>query len=147
MDECEYRPVDCKFSILGCKWKGLRQNQQQHELQCKLDQNKSLEIVQELSDKLEKYKKFCKQCTNLHCDSIWVSSEEEFDESGEEFFFEGYEYKLHIKSEKKKIRRNQEIYEIYSKIVFVEDVDQLDDGETFDVKIGIVIEPPGIGES
>eukprot|EP00483_Globobulimina_turgida_P005191 UN05201 len=108
MEECEYKPVDCKYSILGCKWKGLRQNQEKHELHCELDQNKSLEIAQELSDKLEKYKKFCKQCTSLHCDSIWVPTGEEFNECGEEFFFEGFEYKVHIKSEKKKIRRNQE---------------------------------------
>eukprot|EP01084_Bolivina_argentea_P203102 346924_1 len=146
-NDCQYKPVKCKFSILGCNWEGLRRKQEEHELQCKCDQNESLKIVKELSEKLERYQKFCRKCTNLHCDSIWISTDDVFDTRGEEFYFEGYEYKIHVKSEKKRIRRNQEIYEIFTKIVFAEEIDQLDDNEIAEVDLGIIIEPHGNGES
>lgn len=145
-NECKYKPINCKYNILGCNWKGLRFDQLQHEKKCNINKNNVLKIVDDYMKKLECYKKFCKQCTNIHCDSFTISSNDIFEISGDEFYYEGYEYKIKIKSELKHLNRNQEIYQISMKLCFAEDIDQLDDGETIDVDIGCIIEPYGINQ-
>jgi len=146
-NDCQFKPIHCKFNVLGCKWTGLRQNQLEHEKKCKINQDNVLKIVNKYIEKVECYKKFCKQCTNTHCDSVWISSNDIFEIAGDDFYYEGYEYKMKIKSELKHLRRNQEIYQVSLKLVFAEDTDQLDDGETIDIDLGVIIEPHGVNEN
>merc|ERR1712130_431750 len=152
MNECQYKPINCKFSILGCEWKGLRHDQQEHEAQCEVDQDESLAIVQEINDTLSTYKSFCSRCTSLHSDTFSgvasSESEEEFDEESDPFYFEGFEYKIRIKSERKqqRIRRN-DTFQIKAQIAFDEDEEQLDDGESIQVNVGIIMQSHAMKKS
>ena len=85
--------------------------------------------------------------TNIHSDSIWVPSNEIFEVDGEEFYYEGYEYRMKIKSELKQISRNKDIYEISLKLAFADDADILHHGETVDIDVGVMIEPHGTDEN
>ena len=144
--ECKYLPIDCKFKLLGCSWNGLKQDQREHELQCECDQDESLKIVREMDDQLKIYQKFCNLCTNLSSSTVEPlnrnnnssSFEDEFLEETDDFYYEGYEYIIRIKSEKKRVRRKN-VYQIKAKIVFAEDVAQIPSTESDPVHIGLII--------
>lgn len=144
-NECEYMPMDCKYKILGCQWKGLKQNLEEHESKCECDQNQSLQIVQQISDKLKMYQKFCSLSTNLSSSNIepMRSENNEFDETTDEFFYEGYEYIVRLKSEKKRVRRSN-VYTIKAKIEFAEDIEQIATSDSDQVSVGIIIDQRGI---
>ena len=147
-EECEYLPIDCKYKILGCSWKGLRQNQEEHEFKCEIDQDDSLEIVQEISDQLTVYQKFCNLCTNINTSPFdpsehdTTSFEEELKHESDEFFYDGYEYTIRIKSEKRKVRRNS-MYQLKAQIVFADEPTQIAFADHDHVKVGIMIEQRG----
>ena len=56
--KCEFKPMECKFHILGCSWKGIRRDVAAHELKCasSIKVGDSLDIVQDLHKKLMVYK-------------------------------------------------------------------------------------------
>ena len=52
--ECEFKPMECKFHLLGCSWKGIRRDVEEHESKCALSikVDESLDIARDLHQKL-----------------------------------------------------------------------------------------------
>jgi len=53
--QCNKRAAICKFDILGCGWKGIEEDREQHENNCKLDQNETLKVVQNYQNTMQKH--------------------------------------------------------------------------------------------
>ena len=49
-NECEHIPSQCKFKDIGCEWKGIKRDIDDHEKNCTLDQNKILELFHKMKE-------------------------------------------------------------------------------------------------
>mmetsp|Transcript_1479 Transcript_1479/g.2353 ORF Transcript_1479/g.2353 Transcript_1479/m.2353 type:complete len:344 (-) Transcript_1479:60-1091(-) len=141
LDECEFKPIHCKYAELGCEWQGLRRNLAKHVSKCRIDQNAVLQRVQEYMTQLKLYREFIKNCKKIHQHSCGVSGQEAFEWETEEMFVDGYEHILKVKSTK--AEDDSDAYQVCIQLCFAEDVDQLARDETIDLDLGVVIEPRG----
>ena len=57
INECDYKPIQCKFHLLGCQWEGVRRDLPKHESKCgkTITADESLRIAQELTRSLSAY--------------------------------------------------------------------------------------------
>jgi len=145
-NECDYKPIECKFHLLGCHWKGVRRDLTRHEAKCgkTININECLRIVEKFSKNLGIYKRFCKECHSICSESVHVSTSHEFEVNAvEELMLCGYDFVVALRSKKKTgSRRTKDLYEIAVKLCFDEDPTVLT-GDTEEVNIGVIVDPKG----
>lgn len=146
-NECDYKPIECKFHLLGCQWKGLRRDLPKHESKCgkTFDAEKVLPIVQSLNQCNMSYRRFCKECHSICSEAVRVQSSGEFEvTAAEELMLCGYDFTIAVKSVMRRgNRRNQETYELQVKVAFDEDPAVLTSTETEEINIGVMVAPQG----
>jgi len=146
-NECDYKPIQCKFHLLGCQWKGLRRDLTKHESKCgqSFNANECLDIVQQLHQNLISYKRFCKECHSICSEVVHVSNAAEFEVvAAEELMLCGYDFTLSVRSQKiSGTRRTPDVYELQVKVTFDEDESVLTPSETEAINLGVMVAPQG----
>lgn len=149
-NECDYKPIRCKFHLLGCLWKGVRRDLPKHESKCgkTIDANDSLPIVQRLHESLVAYKRFCRECHSICSETVHVQNRGEFEvTAAEELMLCGYDFTVAVRSTKKSgNRRTQDVYELAVKVAFDEDPSVFSSSETEQINIGVIVDPNGDGK-
>lgn len=53
--DCEERPTECKYSLIGCHWKGPIHEAKEHENACAHPKKSGAEVITALKDRDAKY--------------------------------------------------------------------------------------------
>jgi len=149
-NECVFKPMDCKFSALGCGWKGIRRDLSGHELECakNIVADDALEIVRKLTDQLIAFKKFCKKTNFVHSASVCGHRVHRARPSGFEviltgwMMFDGFgdNHEVYLRAQKgRRVGRAPVIYEVAVKLNLIDETEQ--SPETEDIRFGVMIEP------